>query len=239
MSLTRNTRQESRRVELNWQRGIFVSKPNARVFDNPRTRRLHSTARRTAFGSLATMGTTGVNLLIGVVIGSEPAWLCLMLCKFDGWSSSWSARPSYSFISSFRCERLGQDKWTTPDGPYFLCTRKLTSNQIVFICAIILHWITHRDTFGSDCKQMYRRRRPWGTARAHPVDACSKVPGLCCSGLQGTTLLTSCAVPGPSRARDADILTHHVHPGSLVPGSMYFGRVGQSVENISTSDTHT
>lgn len=32
------------------------------------------------------MGTTAVNLVIGLVLGGEPAWLCLMLCKFDGWS---------------------------------------------------------------------------------------------------------------------------------------------------------
>lgn len=100
-----------------------------------------------------------------------------------------------------------------------------------------MHWITKRDRFGSDPEKPLRRRRRASQPARQDADACSKVPGLCSLGLQGTTLLTICsAVYGPSRAGNPDDEVHHAHPGELVPGSMYLGRGGESVEDVATVD---
>lgn len=106
----------------------------------------------------------------------------------------------------------------------------------VFARAVAVHWITKRDRFGSDPEKPLRRKGGHRTSRParHDADACSKVPGLCCSGLQGSTLLTmSSAAYNGARSRpggDADEVVHRAHPGELVPGSLYLGRGRESAE---------
>lgn len=172
-----------RTFDGNWKKGIFFSRNNSAQNNSPTARRLYSVTRKTVIGSVAAMGATSVNLILNAVLGSQPAWLCLMLCKFD-----------------------------------------------VFARAVAVHWITKRDRFGSDPEKPLRRKGGHRTSRParHDADACSKVPGLCCSGLQGSTLLTmSSAAYNGARSRpggDADEVVHRAHPGELVPGSLYLGR---------------
>lgn len=148
------------------------------------------------------MFATTANLTLVIVRNGSSAWLCLMLCKVD--------RKSPYF-------------WIVTRGS----ADKLTNVHTVFICSAVVYWVTERDGV---CDKRRVGHRQWTPARGH-ADACTKVPGSCCSGLQGTTLFTGSLATGATGHRGRQIFIPEIHPGDLVPGSMYLGSGTQPAVN--------
>lgn len=123
---------------------------------NARTARLQLLARRTLIGSLVTMSTTATNLIVVMIRNGVSAWLCLILCKLDSKSSS-----------STRRTLKGKRKKRNVDGRMYarittIGRFRLMSSIIVFVCAVVLHWVTKTDSLGSISR---RQSAPWRPAR--------------------------------------------------------------------------
>lgn len=75
---------ESQHIGMGWKRLILFSAGPGTSRTDIRRARLRSLARRTAIGSLVTMGATVANFTVVMVRNGVAAWLCMILCKVDG-----------------------------------------------------------------------------------------------------------------------------------------------------------
>lgn len=87
----------------------------------------------------------------------------------------------------------------------------------VFICAAVINWITQKEPVPPSYQD-----KPWGVPR-YP-------------GTDWTTLVGDSSIPGPRPVRALGSLGGDAHPGSLVPGSLHLGRLGNSGEDLQRSN---
>lgn len=119
--------------------------------------------------------------------------------------------------------------------------------RIVFLCALVLYWVTGKETLGSAYtrnrrpQQQHSSSTPWRLAQKDTSGACQKGGNtgsdLYCETFKCSTLVAG-GSPIPTMSGmfvEATTMTDP-HPGSLVPGSIYLGASQERVDHVVQED---